>query len=130
MGQNKSTGKMIQNPMNPKIKLPVAWQKFGKEWCLTGQHGMRPIYLSVGGRPTRTLQLLNHETGLLVPFTPDHPHAQQIAHDLNHHDKLVAALGRIESELSQPVRTGSAMTDAEVVKLIRETLASNGEGKV
>lgn len=44
---------------------PWAWQKFGKEWCLTGQHGMRPIVLAVRKRGLTSLV-----NGLLVQFDP------------------------------------------------------------
>lgn len=67
---------------------PVAWQKFGDEYNLTGQFGMRPIFLSVGLRPKPGLRLLNIERGLLVPFTPDHPHAQRIVDGWNNADRL------------------------------------------
>lgn len=53
---------------------PWAWQKFGKEWCLTGQHGMRPIVLAV--RKGGLTSLVN---GLLVPLDPNHPDARLIS---------------------------------------------------
>ena len=59
---------------------PMAWQKFGQEYCLTGQHGMRPVVLSV--RPINfskaKLMLRDAKHDLLVDFTPDHPDAQLI----------------------------------------------------
>jgi|SRR4051794_37174610 hypothetical protein len=63
--------------MQPKPKHtpgPLDWQRFGKEWCLTGQYGTRPIVLSVSGRGS--LMLRNAERDLLVPFSPDHPDAR------------------------------------------------------
>ncbi len=60
---------------------PVAWQEFGKDkWCLTGQFGRRPIFLACKG------QLQLNTDGLLVPFTPDHPHAQRIVRAWNVYD--------------------------------------------
>lgn len=56
---------------------PWAWQKFGAEWCLTGQHGMRPIVLSVSGRSKAALTSLVE--GRLVPLDPQHPDARLIA---------------------------------------------------
>ena len=57
---------------------PLAWQKFGDDWCLTGQYGTRPIVLSVGGRP-RQLRLRDAEHDLLIPFDPAHPDARLLA---------------------------------------------------
>ncbi len=55
-------------------KGPLAWQKFGEHYCLTGQYGMRPIALSArGGISVRDAR------GLLVPLTPDHPDAMLYA---------------------------------------------------
>lgn len=70
---------------------PVAWQKFGDEYCLTGQFGTRPIFLSVGLRPKPGLRLLS-ERGLLIPFTPDHPHAKRIVDGWNKAEALKALL--------------------------------------
>jgi hypothetical protein len=53
---------------------PWAWQLFGKEYCLTGQHGMRPIVLAT--RKNGATSLVN---GLLVPLDPNHPDAKLIA---------------------------------------------------
>ena len=44
---------------------PVAWQKFGKEWALTGQYADRPIFLIFKG--ARVLG----EHGLLHDFDPN-----------------------------------------------------------
>ena len=74
------------------IKTPVAWQKFGKDWCLTGQHGMRPIYLSAGR--SGCLQLLDSRN-ILIPFDPAHPHAQFIETAVNTHQALVEALREV-----------------------------------
>lgn len=54
---------------------PWAWQRFGKEWCLVGQWGMRPIVLSV----MRKVGLTSLVDGLLVPLNPEHPDARLIA---------------------------------------------------
>ena len=53
---------------------PWGWQLFGKEWCLVGQHTMRPIVLAVRkGCPTSLVD------GLLVRLDPQHPDAKLIA---------------------------------------------------
>lgn len=65
-------------------KEPWDWQKFGRNWCLTGQWGMRPIILSCnthGPEAKRGLTVL--ENGLLVPFRPDHPDMQRIVDCVN-----------------------------------------------
>ncbi len=59
---------------------PWAWQKFGVEYYLTGQHGMRPIVLSVGqGQNRKRIIKLLDSHGLLVDFHPLHPDARLIA---------------------------------------------------
>jgi hypothetical protein len=65
--------------------MPWGWQKFGDEWCLTAQHGMRAIILAV-----RKGKLTSLVDGLLVPFDPKHPHAQFIIDACNQHDRLTA----------------------------------------
>ncbi len=74
--KNKAQQKAAQHTPGP-----LAWQKFGDEWCLTGQYGMRPIVLSVGklDGKVRRLQLLDNDSGLLIPFDPKHPDALLIA---------------------------------------------------
>lgn len=57
---------------------PVAWQKFGKEYCLTGQYGMRPIILSSSRK--MGLCVRDPKLDLLNPLTPDHPDAVFYAH--------------------------------------------------
>ena len=99
----------------PKDQLtPVAWQKFGDDYCLTGQFGMRPIFLSAQFPPPMRiakgkpgLRLLNMENMLLVPFTPDHPHAQRIVDGWNNIDRwqgeragMLATLKLIQRGLS------------------------------
>ncbi len=64
----------------------VAWQRFGKEYCLTGQYGSRPIFLSV--TPKGRLMLRDAERDLLIPFDPSHPDAQRIVDCLNEHEAL------------------------------------------
>jgi hypothetical protein len=66
-------------------KGPLAWQRFGLEWCLTGQYGHRPIVLSVGGKP-RTLK--NLTDGLLVKFDPSHPDSRRIVDCFNACEKI------------------------------------------
>jgi len=71
-------------------KGPLAWQKFGNEWCLTGQYGMRPIVLSVNRRKG-TLQLRDSERDLLIPFDPNHPDAKYLVMCWNTHQQLLEA---------------------------------------
>lgn len=52
---------------------PVAWQKFGNEYCLTGQYGMRPIILSSSKKVGLCARDPKHD--LLIPLTPEHPDA-------------------------------------------------------
>lgn len=83
--------------MNTQL-TPVTWQKFGDDYCLTGQFGRRPIFLSVGRKSyldistgkgvAPGLRLLD-EKGLLIPFTPDHPHAQRIVDGWNNADAMI-----------------------------------------
>lgn len=61
--------------MSAFTKGSWAWQKFGKEYCLTGQYGHRPIILSA----TPKGQLRTLDKGLLVPLSPEHPDADLIA---------------------------------------------------
>jgi hypothetical protein len=53
---------------------PWAFQKFGKDFYLTAQHGMREIILagSKGG------QLRMNQDGILLPVNPNHPNAKLI----------------------------------------------------
>ena len=67
---------------------PVAWQRFGNEYCLTGQYGIRPIILSVG---RKGLQLRDAKRDLLIPFDPSHEDARFIERAFNCHDELLAA---------------------------------------
>ena len=60
--------------MNKHTPGPWAWQKFGKEYCLTAQYGMRAIVLAT--RKNGPTSLVG---GLLVPLIPDHPDARLIA---------------------------------------------------
>jgi hypothetical protein len=69
---------------------PWGWQKFGDQWCLVGQHGMRPIVLAV--RKGKLTSLVN---GLLVPFDPEHPDAALIVDAPNAHDSLLARNKRL-----------------------------------
>jgi hypothetical protein len=64
---------------------PLAWQRFGNEWCLTGQYGMRPIVLSVGMKPCGLRNLTN---GLLVKFDPEHPDSRRIQDCMNACEKI------------------------------------------
>lgn len=78
--------------MNEPKHTPVAWQKFGKDYYLTGQFGMRPIFLAA-----TDLRLLRD--GLLVPFMPEHEHAKRIVDSWNQHDALLAENERLREAL-------------------------------
>ncbi|MTI83472.1 MAG: hypothetical protein FH756_06090 [Firmicutes bacterium] len=58
---------------------PVAWQRFGGEYYLTGQYGMRPIILATtdvkiaGNAKMTTLSNRDAEKDLLIPLNPNHP---------------------------------------------------------
>ena len=58
-------------------KGPVKWQKFGKEYYLTGQYGLRPIILGTVpidiGTEYSPVSISNLVDGLLKPVMPDHP---------------------------------------------------------
>lgn len=56
---------------------PLAWQKMGSRWCLTGQYGMRPIILSAN--PKGELMLRDAAKDRLIPFDPSHPDARLLA---------------------------------------------------
>lgn len=60
----------------------VAWQKFGDNWALTGQYGMRPIILSVS---RGKLMLRDQKIDRLIPFDPEHPDAVEIVEAINAH---------------------------------------------
>jgi hypothetical protein len=51
---------------------PVQWQRFGEHFYLTGQYGMRPLYLSAMGG---AVCALNAKLTLREPITPSHPDA-------------------------------------------------------
>lgn len=107
---------------------PWAWQKFGKEWCLTGQHGHRPIVLAV-----RKGALTSLRNGLLVPFDPEHPDAKCIASApelLRQRDELLAALEEARDELTYlhahlapPRQSLINPTYQRTLRIIRDALA-------
>lgn len=94
-------------------KGPVDWQKFGQEYCLVGQYGMRPIILSV--KPSKfqpsKLQLRNAKLDLLVDFTRDHPDAQYIAAAYNFIPKALAQLQANQQAIEAKDRTIAELTD-------------------
>lgn len=109
--------------MEPSAQLtPVAWQKFGDEYALTGQFSMRPIFLSIGLRPKPQLKLLNMENMLLVPFTPEHPHAKRIVDGWNQADKYAALLAAAKEVVIDWESAGYVPKDS-IIKL-REILKS------
>ena len=64
---------------------PVKWQKFGGEYCLTGQYGIRPIILATidveihrGSGHISHISNRNQETDLLYPLDPNHPDSRFI----------------------------------------------------
>jgi len=58
---------------------PVKWQKFGKQYYLTGQYGMRPIIFATvpiekeGYMDEIHISNRDAERDLLIPLDPDHP---------------------------------------------------------
>ncbi len=59
---------------------PWGWQKFGDEWMLVGQHGARPVVLSIRrSGPVKERGFMSLVAGRLVPFDPTHPDARQVA---------------------------------------------------
>lgn len=111
------------NNMEPSAQLtPVAWQKFGDEYALTGQFSMRPIFLSIGLRPKPQLKLLNMENMLLVPFDPEHPHAQRIVDGWNNTEKF-AALQSVAKKLIEELEA-SGCTQASTFNMLREIVRS------
>lgn len=64
---------------------PAKWQKFGGEYYLTGQYGIRPIILGTieienqrGFGSIAHISNRNQETGLLYPLNPNHPDSRFI----------------------------------------------------
>ena len=53
---------------------PWALQKFGDNYCLTAQYGMREIILAARGR-----KMVMNNDGILRPIKPHHPNAKLIA---------------------------------------------------
>lgn len=85
----------------------VDWQKFGKDWAITGQYGVRPIFFIA---PEKSMRLLN-EHGILIPFDPDHPVARGIVRACNAHDALVAACEAARRTLIAAVGAGVDLPD-------------------
>lgn len=77
-------------------KGPWAWQKFGDDWNLTGQWGMRPIILA-----TLKGKITSLREGLLVPFDPQHPDARLLALSRTALPKAGKALGTATKRLVQ-----------------------------
>ena len=94
--------------MSEHHKGPVAWQKFGKEYCLTAQYGMRPIILSVGNGK---LMLRDQATDRLIPLSPEHPDAKFIVDAYNLHDRLVKALEKAAAILKKIQATDDESID-------------------
>ena len=58
---------------------PLKWQKFGKQYYLTGQYGMRPIIFATVTAEIKGVCKSTHisnrdaESDLLIPLNPNHP---------------------------------------------------------
>lgn len=78
-------------------KGPVAWQKFGNEYCLTVQHGSRRVILSASPRGGMTCLV----DGMLKPLDPNHPDMELIVEAFN----VYAETGLTPRELSESIRT-------------------------
>lgn len=60
---------------------PWAWRNWGGNWCLTGDHGHRPIVLDadVVGKTELPVLRMRDAEGIMCQLTPDHPNARLIA---------------------------------------------------
>ena len=57
-----------------QTRAPWGWQKISGDWYLVGQHGRRPVVLSISrGKFTSTVD------GILGDFDPEHPDAVLMA---------------------------------------------------
>ncbi len=98
------------------ITAPVAWQNFG-EWALTGQHGMRPIYLSV---MRGKLCARDAATDRRVPLTPESPVAQDIVKAVNAHAKLMAFLNTCALDRDDRISPGLKHEASQLLQAIVE----------
>lgn len=69
--------------MSEHTKEPWGWQKFGDEWMLVAQHGMRDIVINTRRRGLNGAQLCMRKDGIMYPMTPEHPDAQRIVACVN-----------------------------------------------
>lgn len=103
---------------------PVAWQKFGNEYYLTGQYGMRPIIL--GSRHKKGITVLDKQ-GLLVQLTPDHPDAIFYANARTDLPRVVQALelavSTLESEANNSLSDNTAYICRQAINQIAALLA-------
>lgn len=62
-------------------KKEWAWQKFGNQYMLTAQHGMRSIIIGTVRDRQNTMvhSVATNVDGILQPITPDNPDAKLIA---------------------------------------------------
>lgn len=74
---------------------PVEWQKFGREWAITGQYRDRPIYLAF------TKGKVLGERGILHDFIPQEDFPRFIIRALNSHDALVAVLDCLQGYIEE-----------------------------
>ncbi len=86
---------------------PWEWQKFGEDYNLTAQHGMREIIIGVIDKNRFDVNYASHpevamnKNGILQSINPEHPNAAFIVKAVNSHDELLEALkavGRPETE--------------------------------
>jgi hypothetical protein len=68
---------------------PVAWQKFGNQYMLTGQYADRPIYFRG--------EVHDADMCLLVEPTPDHPDCAFITQAANARDTIKLAAEIVEA---------------------------------
>lgn len=100
---------------------PWAWQKFGKEWCLTGQHSMRPIVLAYN----RKIGMTSLVNGLLVPLDTNHPDAVLITAPPELLDNLRAACNVIELLLPLIPISNDRWSDAGLTEKGRAEVAAH-----
>jgi hypothetical protein len=97
---------------NAATKGKWAWQRFGKNYYLTGQYGNRPIILSLVARGLSNLLV---DECLLVPLRPDHPDSVFIAEARTAWPATTRALRKtlkiIDSVVANPVLRDELMVE-------------------
>lgn len=97
-------------------KEPWRWQQLG-DWMLVGGHGLVPIILNVDRR-TKLLRVRS-ESGLMVPFDPDHPDMRRLVAYVNACKGIpTERLEQMTKDQSEPLaRTLDAFRDDLIARL-------------